>query len=131
MENQVKRLRGELNEVSIDPELKKAIGQTVKKVTDEVSFSIIDVESTVITFKSGKRLELFVLTEIKNSRYATETYWKTTHGDMNKMKGKTISDFNQTNKGSKLTFIFSDGSKIKLEARTESGAPAWFNFDFK
>jgi len=120
-------LNENLNESKFnDPALKKAVGQTVKKVTEE-DFDL-DTEMTVITFNSGKRLELFVLSD--KTSHTTETYWITTHGDINKMKGKTISDFNQTNKGSKLTFIFLDGSKIKLEARTESGAAAWFSFDF-
>ena len=120
MEAQIKRLRGELNEGKFSGVLKKAIGQTVKSVSKQEDSEWGEGKGkAVITFESGKTLELYA---VSAAVYETETYVNT-NIDINKMKGKTISNFKEAKMRDKLSIIFSDGSKIKFKA--DSDAPTY------
>jgi len=123
-----KFLNENLNESKFrDPALKKAIGQTVIDIKIEGTGEE-DYEMTVITFKSGKRLELYAI----GAAHIDDETWISTDdakGQM-EMKGKTISDFVEDTGGDELTIIFSDGFEITFDANSESREGAGFGYNF-
>ena len=124
MEQQIKRLRGELNEASIDPELKKAIGQTIKGVKE---FKSADEEYLTILFNSNKTLQLHAAPE---SPVGDETYINS-DTDIKKMKGKTIKDIKNLDYDTEVQIKMTDGSSFTLECDSESMEGAVFNYNYK
>jgi len=121
-----KFLNENLNESKFrDPALKKAIGQTVKKVIDDSKYSS---ELIVITFKSGNRLELYAMA----AAHIDDNVWVSTnkYKGLTEMKGKTISDFVEDTGGDELTIIFSDDYQITFDANSESYEGAQFGYNF-